>query len=329
MHAVRVRKPGPPDTLVTEELADLQPGAGEVLIEVEAAAVNYPDLLVVTGRYQSTPPLPFTPGKEAAGIVRAVGAGVAHVKVGMRVLAHLSHGGFATQCLAPESHCFVLPDAMDFVQAAGLGLAAQTAWFALFERGQLREGETVLVTGASGAVGQAAVQIAHAHGCKVLAAASNLPRAQALLEGTPCHFVDLGVPALRDDLRRQVHEATGGHGADVVIDTLGGDVFDASLRALAWCGRIVTVGFAAGRIPEVKANYLLVKNIAASGLQWTDYLERQPRRVAQAHAELSALWSRGLLRAQVMQTFAWRDAAQALALIDARGASGRLVLTMP
>ncbi|MEJ8851168.1 NADPH:quinone oxidoreductase family protein [Variovorax rhizosphaerae] len=328
MHAVQVLKPGPPETLVIDELPDLQPGAGEVLIDIQAAAVNYPDLLVITGRYQSSPALPFTPGKEAAGIVRAIGPGVTRVQVGARVLAHLDHGGFATQCIAPEAHCFPLPEAMGFVDAVGLGLAAQTAWFALFERGHLQGGETVLITGASGAVGQAAAQIAHGHGCTVLAAASNLPRAQGLLEGTPCHFVDLGVPNLRDGLRQQVHATTHGKGADVVIDTLGGDVFDASLRALAWCGRIVTVGFAAGRIPEVKANYLLVKNIAASGLQWTDYLERQPQRVAQAHDDLTALWTRGVLRPQVMHTFALRDIAQALTLIDMRRAEGRLVLTM-
>lgn len=328
MHAVRVRKPGPPETLIIDELPELEPGAGEVLIDVKAAAVNYPDLLVITGRYQSTPPLPFTPGKEATGIVRAVGPGVTHLEVGARVLAHLDHGGFATQCIAPETHCFPLPDGMEFVEAVGLGLAAQTAWFALFERGRLQKGDTVLVTGASGAVGQAAVQIAHAYDCKVLAAASNLPRARELLEGTPCDFIDLGVPDLRDGLRQQVQAATGLKGADIVIDTLGGDVFDASLRALAWCGRIVTVGFAAGRIPEVKANYLLVKNIAASGLQWTDYLERKPHRVAEAHADLSALWAQGQLRPKVMQTFALRDVATALALIDTRRATGRLVLTM-
>ena len=273
-----------------------QAGPGQVLVDVKAAAVNYPDLLVVTGRYQTIPPLPFTPGKDAAGIVRAVGPDVKRVKPGDRVLLHLEYGAFATQALAREDQCLPLPPGMGFVDAVALGLAAQTAWFALLERGAFEPGDRVLVTGASGAVGQAAVQIASALGGTVLAAASNLERARAVLGDTQCSLVDLSAPDLRNSLREQVHAATGGHGVDVVIETLGGDAFDASLRAMAWCGRIVTVGFASGRIPEIKAGHLLVKNISALGLQWTDYRDRQPHRVERAHAALAALWQRGALR---------------------------------
>lgn len=328
MLAVQVKKPGPVETHAVEEVPDLEAGPGQVLVDVKAAAVNYPDLLVMTGRYQTIPPLPFAPGKDGAGIVRAVGPGVKRVKAGDRVLLHPEYGSFATQALAREDQCLPLPEGMGFVDALALGLAAQTAWFALLERGAFEPGDRVLVTGASGAVGQAAVQIASALGGTVLAAASNVERARAALGDTPCSLVDLSAPDLRNSLREQVHAATGGHGVDVVIETLGGDAFDAALRAMAWCGRIVAVGFASGRIPEIKAGHLLVKNISALGLQWTDYRDRQPHRVERAHAGLAALWQRGALRPRIMKTLPLREFAEALRLIDTRQANGRLVLTM-
>lgn len=328
MLAVQVRHPGPPDSHLIETLPDLVPGPAEVVVDIKAAVVNYPDLLVVTGRYQVTPPAPFAPGKEAAGIVRAIGLGVTQVRPGDRVLIHVEHGTYATQGIAKEHQCFPLPENMSFVEAASVGLAAQTAWFALHERGGFDAGQSVLVTGASGAVGQAATQLVAALGGVALAAASNLKRAQAALAGTPCRFIDLSMPDLRNGLRQQVHEATGNQGVDIVIDTLGGDVFDAALRTLAWCGRIVTVGFAAGRIPEVKANYLLVKNIAASGIQWSDYRERTPARVARAHAAMVDLWERGFLKLPQIQSFPLADFAHALHAVETRQATGRLVLTM-
>ncbi|CAN7142186.1 MULTISPECIES: NADPH:quinone oxidoreductase family protein [unclassified Variovorax] len=328
MLAVQVRQPGPVETHAVEEVPDLAAAPGQVLVDVKAAAVNYPDLLVMTGRYQTIPPLPFTPGKDAAGIVRAVGLDVKRVKPGDRVLLHVEYGTFATQALAREDQCLPLPTDMGFVDAVALGLAAQTAWFALLERGAFEPGDRVLVTGASGAVGQAAVQIASALGGTVLAAASNLERARAVLGETLCSLVDLSAPDLRNSLREQVHAATGGHGVDVVIETLGGEAFDAALRAVAWCGRIVTVGFASGRIPEIKAGHLLVKNISALGLQWTDYRDRQPQRVERAHAALAALWQRGALRPRLITTLPLREFAEAFRRIDARQSRGRLVLTM-
>ena len=328
MLAVQVRNPGSAETHAVEEVPDLEAGPGQVLVDVKAAAVNYPDLLVVTGRYQTIPSLPFAPGKDAAGIVRAVGPGTKRVKPGDHVLLHLEYGAFATQALAREDQCLPLPAGMGFVDAVALGLAAQTAWFALLERGAFEPGERVLVTGASGAVGQAAVQIASALGGTVLAAASNLQRARAVVGDSRCNLIDLSAPDLRNSLRDQVHAATGGHGVDVVVETLGGDAFDASLRAMAWCGRIVTVGFAAGRIPEIKAGHLLVKNISALGLQWTDYRDRQPHRVERAHAALAALWQRRALRPRIMKTLPLRQFAEAFRLIETRQADGRLVLTM-
>lgn len=328
MLAVQIRQPGPPASHQVEEVTSPVPGPQQLVIDVKAAAVNYPDLLVATGLYQTRTPYPFTPGKDGAGTVRSVGAGVTRFKPGDRVLVHLEHGTFATQALAREDQCMPLPAAMDFIDAVTLGLAAQTAWFALVERGGFEAGNVVLVNGATGAVGHAAVQIASAMGGVALAAAASIARAQELLGGVDCRFINLGAPGLRDSLREQVLAATGGKGADIVIDPLGADVFDASLRALAWCGRIVSVGFAAGRIPEVKANYLLVKNIAALGLQWSDYRDRQPQRVAQAHDALARLWERGQLRSHVMRTLPLGSFAQALELIESRKATGRIVLTM-
>jgi NADPH2:quinone reductase len=328
MLAVQIQKPGPVETHAIEDVPDLAAGPGQVVVDVKAAAVNFPDLLVVTGRYQTIPPLPFAPGKDAAGIVRTVGSGVKRVKPGDHVLLHVEYGAFATQALAREDQCLPLPPGMGFVDAVALGLAAQTAWFALLERGAFEPGDRVLVTGASGAVGQAAVQIASALGGTVIAAAGNVERAKAVLGETRCSIVDLSAPDLRNSLRDQVHVATGGQGVDVVIETLGGDAFDAALRATAWCGRIVTVGFASGRIPEIKAGHLLVKNISVLGLQWTDYRDRQPLRVERAHAALAALWRQGELRPNLIKTLPLREFKEAFRLIDARQASGRLVLTM-
>lgn len=328
MLAVQIRKPGPPASHQLEEVTQPVPGPLQVVIDVKAAAVNYPDLLVATGLYQTRTPYPFTPGKDGAGVIRSVGAGVKRFKPGDRVLVHLEHGTFATQALSREDQCMPLPAGLDDVNAVSLGLAAQTAWFALMERGGFEPGNVVLVNGATGAVGHAAVQIAAAMGGVVLAAASSVPRARQMLEGVNCHFIDLSAPDLRDSLREQVLAASGGKGADVIIDPLGADVFDASMRALAWCGRIVSVGFAAGRIPQVKANYLLVKNIAALGLQWTDYRDRQPWLVAKAHEALTGLWERGHLRSHVMCTLPLAGFAQALELIESRKATGRIVLTM-
>jgi NADPH2:quinone reductase len=327
MRGVQIKTLGLAETHTVEELPDLEPGNHEVVIDVKSAAVNYPDLLVVSGQYQTRPPLPFTPGKEAAGIVRIVGPGVTRVKPGDRVLIHVEWGAFATQALAHEDRCLPLPDDMTFVEAAVLGLPAQTAWFALMERGRW-PGDMVLVNGATGAVGHAAVQIASAMGATVLAGVNSPERASAMLSDVSCSIVDLGAPDLRNSLRDQVHTATRGYGADIVVDMLGGDIFDASLRALAWDGRIVTVGFAAGRIPDVKAGYLLVKNATVSGLQWTDYRDRQPWKVAQAHTVMASMWAKRKLRVNIMQTIPLSGLSEALRLIETRRATGRIVLTM-
>ena len=209
-----------------------------------------------------------------------------------------------------------------------MGLVYQTAHFALFERGQFQAGETVLVTGAAGGVGLAAVQIAKGLGARVLAAVNTPAQASLVLEHGADAVIDLAQPGLRDSVRQQVYAANAGLGADVVLDTLGGDVFDGALRALNWCGRVVIIGFAAGRIPEIKANYLLVKNIRVSGLQWSDYRERTPMLVAQVQQDLMRLYERRVIKPHVMREFALDQFASAMTLVATGQAVGKVVLTM-
>jgi NADPH2:quinone reductase len=318
---------GPPSTAMIEDLPTPVPAAGEVRVAMTAAGVNYPDLLVMTGAYQHKPPLPFTPGKELSGVVEAVGPGVNTLAVGDRVMVQVEYGAFAEQVIATERQCFKVPETMGFVDAAAMGLVYQTGWFALFDRARMKLGDVVLVLGATGGVGLATIQIAKACGAAtVLAGVTTPSKAQAAREAGADAIIDLSVENLRDGLRDQVLAATDGHGADVCIDPLGGDVFDAAMRALAWCGRMVVVGFAAGRIPVIKANYLLVKNIEVSGLQWSDYRDRTPDRMAEAQAEIFRLYEEGGLKPHVMQRFPLDQVADALAVIEQRRVIGKVVL---
>ena len=326
MHAVVMRAFGPAESAEFVELPDPTPRPGEVVVRTRAAGVNYPDLLVVEGRYQHKPPLPFTPGKELAGEVLAVGEGVTAPAPGDRVMVQVEYGAFAEQVVARPEQCFLLPDAVPFDDAAAMGLVYQTAWFALRDRAGFRPGETVLVNGATGGVGLAAIQLVKAFGGIALAGVTTPSKAQAALDAGADHVIDLSVDNLRDGLRAQVQAVTDGDGAEICIDMLGGDPFDAAMRALAWCGRMVVVGFAAGRIPEIKANYLLVKNIAVAGLQWSDYRDRTPALMAEAQAEIFRLYQEGRLKPAVMARLPLARMAEALALIRDRKVVGKIVL---
>src|SRR6185437_12010299 len=286
MRAVVVHRFGVPSHVRVCEVSNPVPGAGEILIEIRAAPVNYVDILVIGGKYQFVPTLPFIPGKGPAGIVSQVGSGASSFAVGDRVLAMVEHGGYAEQVAAPETQCYRLPPSMPFADAAAMSLAFDTAWFALRERARYAKGETVLVLGASGAVGHAAVQLAKSVGAHVLGGITTPEKADFVKSAGADAIIDLSRPDIRDSVRDQVYAATGRHGADIILDPLGGDAFDAALRALAWCGRLVIIGFAAGRIPTIKANYLLLKNIEVSGLQVSDYRRRDPRRMAECFAEI-------------------------------------------
>ena len=327
MRAIIVKEHGSPEDMILEELPTPKPGPDEILIDVHAIGLNFPDLLVIGGQYQSLPPLPFVPGMEASGLVSAVGEGVSNRKAGDRVMAKLNYGGYAEQVIAPEQNCYVFPESMSFTQAAAMGVAYQTAYFALIERAQYAAGETVLVNGASGGVGLAAVQLAKALGATVLAGVSSPEKAEVAIAGGADHIIDLAAVDLKESVRSQVHEATDGHGADIVLDPVGGEVFEASLRALAWQGRIVVIGFTAGRIPAVKTNYLLVKNISVAGLHLNTYLAREPARVQRIQEELFDLFLEGKIEPRVMKAFPMERFAEALKTIQERRVWGKIVLT--
>lgn len=327
MRAVWVREHGTPESVRIEEVPTPAIGDEQVLIEVKAIGVNYPDFLVIGGSYQILPPRPFSPGKDAAGIVRAVGRNARHCKPGDRVAVHLEYGAYAEQVAAKDAVCHVIPEAMSFEEAAAMGLVYQTAHFGLVERGLYQRGETVLVNGAAGGVGLAAVQIAKGLGATVLAGVNDEAHAAIARESGADQVIDLARPDLRESLRAQVYAVTGGRGADVILDPLGGAVFEASLRALAWRGRMVVIGFAAGGIPELKVNYLLVKNISVSGLQWSDYRERTPEWVRRVQTELFGLYASGAIRPRVMRSFPLEHFAEALALVKSGSVTGKVVLT--
>ena len=326
MRAAVVKEFGPILSHKLGSLPDPAPGPGEVLVTIKATAVNFVDSLVVTGKYQFLPERPFAPGKLPSGVVTALGADVRDVKVGDRVLAMAEQGGYAERIALPASACFKLPDAMSFVDAAAMALVYDTAWFALRERARLKPGESVLVLGATGGVGLAGIALAKALGAKVLAGvATPEKRALALSAGADA-IVDLSKDNLRDELREQVFVNNSGNGVDIVLDPIGGDAFEAALRALAWRGRLVVIGFAAGRIPSVKTNYLLLKNIEISGLQISDYRKRAPDLMAQCMDEIFTLFAAGKLKPAPTVTRPLEDFAQALQDVVDRRVAGRIVL---
>lgn len=328
MKALRVHEHGPIENLLLEVAPDPVAKAGEVVVNVHAASINFPDLLVIGGTYQKLPPRPFSPGKDVAGVVSAVGAGVTRVAPGDRVVAQIEYGAYAEKCAVPAVNCHVMPAAMSYAEGAAMGLTYLTAHFALVERGACRAGETVLVNGAAGGVGLAAVQIAKALGATVIASVGSEPKAELVRRSGADHVVRTDMPDLRDAFRKQVHAAVGTRGVDVIVDPVGGDVFDASLRVIAWCGRLIVVGFAEGRIPEIKAGYVLVKNISLVGLQFSDYREREPEKVAAVQQALFEMYEAGRIKPHVMAAYPARDYLQALAAVKNREVVGKVVLLM-
>lgn len=328
VRAIEIAQFGPIESAHLVDKPKPLPRADEVVVEVYATPVNFVDSLVVTGKYQFLPKLPFTPGKGPAGVVAELGTDVDTLRIGDRVLAMAEQGGYAERVAVAANQCYRLPPGLSFEQAAAMGVAFDTAWCALRDRARAQPGETVLVLGASGAVGLAAVQLAKAMGARVLAGIARTEKATSVRQAGADAVVDLSGDNLRDSLRAQVHEFTDGRGADVVLDPLGGDVFDAALRAVAWRGRLVVIGFATGRIPTMKANYLLLKNIEVSGLQISDYRKRRPDMLAACYAELFDLFIAGKLVPLGIQTYPLEHAVQAMAAVRDRRASGRVMLAI-
>jgi NADPH2:quinone reductase len=325
MRAATVTAFGAPDGIAPRDWPEPAPGPGQALIAVEVAEVNYPDLLVVAGRYQVLPPLPFIPGKTAVGRVLALGPDTDGPPIGTRVIAAMEHGAFAERAVATAAVLAPVPENLPSVCAAALGLAAQTAWFALTVRARLEAGDSVLVLGASGAVGLGAVAIARALGAaRVIGAVRNDAGAD-LARAAGAHAVlRLDRPALRDSLPDELR-ACGGV-VDVVVDPIGGEATTAALRCLAWGGRLVVLGFAGGDIACLRANYLLVKNIAVLGLQWSDYRERAPARVVSAWRFLFRLHESGALTPRIGRVLPLAQTSEALVGLAAGGGGERTLL---
>ncbi len=329
MKAVCVREFGPIEAAEFADVSDPVPGPGEVIVAVEAAEVNFPDILIMEGKYQVKPPLPFSPGKAAAGIVETVGDGVTSPKPGDRVAVQVEYGAYAEKLKTPAVTCYPMPNGMSFEDAAALGLAYQTAHFALAERAALSAGDSVLVLGASGGVGAASVQLAKALGAGLVIGGVRGDDNAALAKAAGAdHTVELGMEGLRDGLRDAVRELTGGRGVDIVVDPVGGDANAAALRAVAWRGRMVIIGFASGEIPTLRSNYLLIKNIAVSGLSWSDYRERETAWVARVQEEIYGFWSAGKLPPLIGRTLPLAKFADALTMLKDGQAQGKIILTV-
>jgi NADPH:quinone reductase len=325
MRAVLCRELRGPDALELAELPTPEPGACGVRIRVRAAGVNFADGLMLAGRYQEKPPLPFTPGLELAGEVEAVGAGVRGLTPGQRVLAVVGHGAFAERAVARAEDVVLLPDDMDAVTAAGFAIAYGTAHGALRWRAGLHAGEVLVVHGAGGGVGLTAVECGKAIGAVVIATARGEAKLAVAREHGADHLLDSEDP----DLKGRIRQLTDGRGADVVYDPVGGAVFDASLRAIAWEGRIVAVGFASGEVPQIPANLLLVKNAAVLGFYWGSYRKHDPERLRDGFRELFAWYRQGRIRPHVSETLPLHRAADAVRLLADRRAVGKVVVTVP
>jgi NADPH2:quinone reductase len=323
MKAILCKAFGPPDTLVFEDLPSPAPKAGEVVVSVKAASVNFPDVLIIENKYQLKPPLPFSPGSELAGFVKQVGPDVTNVKAGDRVMAITGYGAFAEEVVVEAKRALPVPAAMDFPTASAFGLTYATSDHGLRDRGELRAGETLLVLGASGGVGLAAIEIGKIVGATVIACASSAEKLDICRE----HGADEGINYTSEDLRERIKTLTGGRGPDVIYDAVGGAYTEPALRSIAWRGRLLVVGFAAGEIPKIPLNLTLLKGCSIVGVFWGDFARREPARFAESWRQLGAWYAAGRLKPHVSAVFPLARAADALKLMAARRVTGKVVLT--
>jgi NADPH:quinone reductase len=310
------------DALTWQDLPTPAPKAGEVLIEIKAASLNFPDILIVQNKYQIKPPLPFVPGSEYAGVVQAVGDGVTHIKVGQSVACLSGTGGFGTHTIAPAALCMPLPPGFGHVDAAAFIMIYATSYHALIDRAQLKAGETVLVLGAAGGVGTAAIQIAKAHGAKVIAAASTDEKC-ALCKSIGADEV---INYSSGDLREAIKKATGGKGPDVIYDPVGGDFAEPAFRSIAWRGRYLVVGFASGPIPSLPLNLALLKGASIVGVFWGEFAKREPKANAAMMMELAQWYGAGKIKPVIDRTMPMSELKAAYAYMGSRGVKGKLVM---
>ncbi len=312
MKAVLCKAFGPADTLVVEDVSSPEIKKNEVLLDVHAAGINFPDTLIIEGKYQFKPP----------GVISAVGEKVSHLKVGDRVMALTGWGSCAEQIAVPAYNILPMPDAMDFTTAAAFSMTYGTAMHALKQRGALQAGETLLVLGASGGVGLAAIEIGKAMGARVIAAASSAEKLEVARQAGADELINYQ----DEDIRERLKTLTKGQGVDVVIDPVGGDLFETVFRSIAWNGRMLVIGFASGTIPSLPANLPLLKGAAVIGVFWGSFAQRQPQDNVANFQQLFAWFAEGKLKPLVSQTFALEDTAQAINTLAARKAVGKLVI---
>ena len=330
MKALLSRAPGGPETLSLEEVPDPALGPGELLVRVRACAINYPDVLIIEDKYQFRPPRPFAPGGEVAGEVETVGPDVAGWSVGDRLIAYHGHGGLAEKVAVPAAHAFRLPDDRSFIEGSALMITYGTSIHALYDRGRLEAGETLLVLGAAGGVGLAAVELGKAKGARVIAAVSSQEKAQAARQaGADDTLIYSRGPFDRDmqkALAQQFKEAVGPSGADVIFDPVGGDLTEAALRSIAWEGRYLVVGFPAG-IPKLPLNLTLLKSCDVCGVFWGAFAARDPAANAAHVEQLFRWWAEGKIAPRISATYPLDRAGEAIAALRDRNAIGKLVVT--
>jgi NADPH2:quinone reductase len=322
MRAVVVDRWMEPSELRLTEVPDPKVGAGQIGVDVRAAGCNFFDILIVKGQYQVKPPFPFIPGGEIAGVVNEVGAGVTGFAKGDRVLAAAPMGGYAERIALPAAFAHRMPDAMSFEEGAGFPIVYPTSYAGLVFRANLQPGETLLVHAAAGGVGLAAVQIGNALGATVIATAGGPDKVKIALEAGADHGIDYNA----EDFVARVQELTGGKGADVIYDSVGGDVFDRSLKCIAWNGRLLVIGFAGGKIPSVAANRILLKNVAVTGLHWGAYAKHEPQRIPETFAALFRLYEEKKIHPVVYKGYPLAEVSAALAALGSRKTHGKVVL---
>jgi len=324
MKAVLCKTFGPPETLVLEEVANPEPGPGQILVTVHASAVNFPDVLMIEGKYQSQPPFPFSPGGEIAGVVAATGADVSAFQVGDRVFGGTGVGGFAEQILVSPEVLRLMPERMGFAQASGISTTYGTSYYALKQRADLKPGETLLVLGAAGGVGLAAVELGKAMGARVIAAASTAEKLAAASAAGADDLIDYGDGELKDTVKA----LTGGRGADVIYDPVGGDLFDQCMRSIAWYGRILVIGFAAGNIPRVPTNLILLKSCQLVGVFFGSWSSRFQEEATDNFREILEFYEAGRIDPLVGAEYPITEYARALRDLSERRAIGKVVVNV-
>ena len=323
MRAVLCKELGLPDTLVVEDVPSPVAGKGQVVLSVKASGVNFPDTLIIQGKYQFKPELPFSPGGEVAGVVKEAGEGVTSLKPGDRVIASSGWGGFAEELVVDADRTILMPDEMDFVPASAFVLTYGTSYHALKDRAQLQPDETMLVLGASGGVGLSAIQLGKMIGANVIAAASTDQK----LEVCKANGADELINYSKDDLRARVKEVTSGKGVDVVYDPVGGAYSEPALREMAWKGRFLVVGFAAGDIPKVALNLVLLKGCSIVGVFWGSFTRKEPDANQKNNDELMQFFAQGKVKPHIHATYPLERAADALNDMMYKRVSGKVVLT--